>query len=209
MKNIHQIYHPLIEHKLSILRDIHTDPFQFRMLIDEITHLMVFEACRDLCLKQTEVTTPITKTLAKKLDEKVMICPILRAAIGMLDGVYKLIPDASVGFLGFQRNEESLEAEFYFAKLPQDANTRTAIVIDPMFATGGTAITAASYLQKIGIKKIKFISIISAPQGLEKFSSKFPDIPVYVAKIDETLNEHGYIVPGLGDAGDRIFNTIK
>ena len=176
MNNIHKICHPLIEHKLSILRDIKTDPFQFRMLIDEITHLMVFEACRDLNLKDIEVTTPITKTKAKKLDEKIMICPILRAAIGMLDGVYKLIPDASVGFLGFQRNEETLEAEFYFAKLSQDANTRTAIVIDPMFATGSTAITAVEYLQKIGVKKIKFISIISAPQAVSYTHLTLPTI---------------------------------
>lgn len=209
MKNIHHIKHPLIEHKLTILRDKKTDPFQFRMLIDEITYLMVFESCRDFELKDIEVVTPLIPTIGKKLDTKIMICPILRAAIGMLDGVFKLIPDASVGFLGFQRNEKTLETEFYFAKLPKDASTRTAIIIDPMFATGGTALTAVKYLKELGVKDIKFISIIAAPEGLKKFSEIYPDVPVYVAAIDEKLNENGYILPGLGDAGDRVFNTLN
>ena len=136
-----------------------------------------------------------------------MICPILRAALGMLDAVFKIIPDASVGFLGIQRNEESLKPEFFYAKLPQDYKDRTAIIIDPMFATGGTAIDAVRFLKEKGIKNIKFISIIAAPEGLKKFSEIYPDVPVYVAAIDEKLNEKGYIVPGLGDAGDRVFNT--
>lgn len=208
MQNIKLISHPLIEHKLTILRDINTDPFQFRMLVDEITYLMLFEASRDFLLKDTEVTTPVATTKSKKLAEKIMICPVLRAALGMLDSVFKLIPDASVGFLGFQRNEKTLEAEFYYAKLPKDHAERTAIIIDPMFATGGTAIDAVKFLKSKGVEKIKFISILAAPEGLNRFSEVYPDVEVYTAAIDKGLNEKGYIVPGLGDAGDRVFNTL-
>ncbi|ANE33211.1 uracil phosphoribosyltransferase [Campylobacter hyointestinalis] len=208
MQNIKLISHPLIEHKLTILRDINTDPFQFRMLVDEITYLMLFEASRDFLLKDTEVTTPVATTKSKKLAGKIMICPVLRAALGMLDSVFKLLPDASVGFLGFQRNEKTLEAEFYYAKLPKDHAERTAIIIDPMFATGGTAIDAVKFLKSKGVEKIKFISILAAPEGLNRFSEVYPDVEVYTAAIDKGLNEKGYIVPGLGDAGDRVFNTL-
>jgi len=168
---------------------------------------MLFEATRDLPLKDTTVKTPVATTTAKKLDTKLMICPILRAALGMLDGIFKLIPDASVGFLGFQRNEETLEPEFYYAKLPADHTERTAIIIDPMFATGGTAIDAVNFLKEKGVKDIRFLAIVAAPEGIEKFSQAHPDVPVYIAAVDEKLNENGYIVPGLGDAGDRVFNT--
>lgn len=207
MKNINIIKHPLIEHKLSILRDEKTDPFHFRLLVDEISYLMLFEATRDLPLKSTTVQTPVAKADCKKLDTKLMICPILRAALGMLDGIFKLIPDASVGFLGFQRNEKTLEAEFYYAKLPSDHKERTAIIIDPMFATGGTAIDAVNFLKEKGVKDIRFIALVAAPEGVEKFSKIHHDVPVYIAAMDEKLNENGYIVPGLGDAGDRVFNT--
>lgn len=207
MKNVKLIKHPLIEHKLAILRDINTQPFQFRMLIDEISYLMMFEATRDLALREVSITTPVTQTNAKKLATKIMICPILRAALGMLDSVFKLIPDASVGFLGFQRNEKTAEAEFFYAKLPADHKNRTAIIIDPMFATGGTAIDAVKFLKENGVEDIKFISIISAPEGLKRFNEVYPDIEVYTAAIDERLNDKNYIVPGLGDAGDRVFNT--
>lgn len=208
MDNVTVIHHPLIEHKLSILRDEKTDPFHFRLLVDEISYLMLFEAARDLPLRDVQVQTPVAKANAKKLDTKIMICPILRAALGMLDGIFKLMPDASVGFLGFQRNEKTLEAEFYYAKLPKDYASRTAIIIDPMFATGGTAIDAVNFLKNKGIKDIRFIALVSAPEGLEKFSKIHPDVKVYTAHIDEGLNENGYIVPGLGDAGDRVFNTV-
>ncbi|HIP30876.1 MAG TPA: uracil phosphoribosyltransferase [Sulfurospirillum arcachonense] len=207
MKNVHVINHPLIEHKLSILRDEKTDPFHFRLLVDEISYLMLFEATRELPLKDVDVKTPVAVAHAKKLDTKLMICPILRAALGMLDGIFKLIPDASVGFLGFQRNEETLQPEFYYAKLPEDHKERTAIIIDPMFATGGTAIDAVNFLKEKGVKDICFIAIVAAPEGIKKFSEIHPDVPVYIAAIDEKLNENGYIVPGLGDAGDRVFNT--
>ncbi len=208
MDNVTVIKHPLIEHKLSILRDEKTDPFHFRLLVDEISYLMLFEATRDLPLRDTTVQTPVALAHTKKLDTKLMICPILRAALGMLDGIFKLIPDASVGFLGFQRNEKTLEAEFYYAKLPSDHKERTAIIIDPMFATGGTAIDAVNFLKERGIKDIRFIALVSAPEGLEKFSKIHPDVKVFTACIDDGLNENGYIVPGLGDAGDRVFNTI-
>jgi len=207
MKNVHVIQHPLIEHKLSILRDKKTESFQFRLLVDEISYLMLFEATRDLPLKNVKVQTPVAIGDCKKLDTKLMICPILRAALGMLDGIFKLIPDASVGFLGFQRNEKTLEAEFYYAKLPEDYKQRTAIIIDPMFATGGTAIDAVNFLKEKGVKDIRFIALVCAPEGIEAFSSIHPDVQVYTACIDEKLNEKGYIVPGLGDAGDRVFNT--
>jgi len=168
---------------------------------------MLFEATRDLPLKPVEVQTPVAVAKAQKLATSVMICPILRAALGMLDGIFKLIPDASVGFLGFQRNETTLEAEFYYAKLPADHASRTAIIIDPMFATGGTAIDAVNFLKAKGVKDIRFLALVSAPEGLNKFAAVHPDVPVYTACIDEKLNENGYIVPGLGDAGDRVFNT--
>ncbi|EAH6860164.1 uracil phosphoribosyltransferase [Campylobacter coli] len=208
MKNIHHICHPLIEHKLGFLRDKETKPFHFRMLIDEISTFLLFEATKDLCLKEAQIQTPVANAKVKRLDEKIMICPILRAALGMLDSIFRLIPDASVGFLGFVRNEKTLKADFYFQKLPKDAKERTAIVIDPMFATGGTAIDACNFLKDQGVKKIKFISILAAPQGLEKFAKIHSDVELYIASIDESLNEKGYIIPGLGDAGDRVFNTL-
>ena len=208
MKNVRLISHPLIEHKLAILREKKTEPFQFRMLVDEIIHLMIFEATRDLALRDVSVQTPVAQAQAKKLATQVMICPILRAALGMLDSVFTIIPDASVGFLGFQRNEKTAEAEFFYAKLPRDAKNRLAIIIDPMFATVGTAIDAVKFLRENGIKQIKFISIIAAPEGLKRFSEVYPDVEVYTAAIDERLNEKNYIVPGLGDAGDRVFNTL-
>lgn len=208
MNNVHVIKHPLIDHKLSILRDERTEPFQFRLLVDEISYLILFEATRDLPLRDVKVKTPVAVADAQKLDVKIMICPILRAALGMLDSVFKLIPDASVGFLGFQRNEKTLEAEFYYAKLPSDHIERTAIIIDPMFATGGTAIDAVNFLKKKGVQDIRFLCLVAAPEGLKKFHEIHPDVPVYTACIDDGLNENGYIVPGLGDAGDRVFNTL-
>jgi len=208
LPNVRLVSHPLIEHKLAILRDASTPTFQFRMLVDEISHLMIFEATRDLALKDVSVQTPVAQAQAKKLATKVMICPILRAALGMLESVFKIIPNASVGFLGFQRNEKTAQAEFFYAKLPADARERVAIVIDPMFATGGTAIDAVKFLREKGVKRIKFISVIAAPEGLKRFSEIYPDVSVYTAAIDEKLNEKNYIVPGLGDAGDRVFNTL-
>ena len=207
MKNIFLVDHPLIKHKLAILRDEKTESFHFRSLVDEISYLLLFEATRDLPLRDVKVKTPIAMADANKLSKGVMICPILRAALGMLDSVFKLIPDASVGFLGFQRDEKNLEANFFYEKLPNDHKDRVTIVIDPMFATGGTAISAVSFLKSKGVSDIRFLSIVSTPYGLEKFSKIHHDVKVYVASIDEGLDDKGYIVPGLGDAGDRVFNT--
>lgn len=207
MQNIKLIKHPLIEHKLSILRDKRTEPFQFRHLVDEITYLMMFNACNDFDLKAIDVETPVAIAHCKKLKTKVMICPILRAALGMLESVFQLIPDASVGFLGFERNEETGNPQLYYHKFPKDYKDRVALIIDPMFATGGTAIDAVNLLKERGVKKIKFISIVAAPEGLERFSKIHPDVEVYTAAIDDGLNEKLYITPGLGDAGDRVFNT--
>lgn len=209
MKNIHVISHPLVEHKLSILRDEKTESFQFRSLVDEISYLLLFEATRDLPLRDVNIKTPVAIAKSKKLSKGIMICPILRAALGMLDSVFKLIPDASVGFLGFQRNEKTLKAEFYYEKLPNDYAKRTAIIIDPMFATGGTAIDAVSFLKSKGVSDIRFLTIVAAPIGLENFTKIHPDVQVFTACIDIGLNEKGYIVPGLGDAGDRVFNTTS
>jgi len=181
LPNVRLVSHPLIEHKLAILRDASTPTFQFRMLVDEISHLMIFEATRDLALKNVSVQTPVAQAQAKKLATKVMICPILRAALGMLESVFKIIPNASVGFLGFQRNENP---------------------------TAVAAVYAVEFLREKGVKRIKFISVIAAPEGLKRFSEIYPDVSVYTAAIDERLNEKNYIVPGLGDAGDRVFNTL-
>ena len=181
---------------------------------DRVTWAASQEDERDLYRAQREILLDpndpqvVAQAQAKKLATKVMICPILRAALGMLDSVFTIIPDASVGFLGFQRNEKTAEAEFFYAKLPRDAKNRLAIIIDPMFATGGTAIDAVKFLRENGIKQIKFISIIAAPEGLKRFSEVYPDVEVYTAAIDERLNDKNYIVPGLGDAGDRVFNTL-
>lgn len=208
MNNLNIISHPLIEHKLAILRDENTKSFHFRMLIDEISSYLIYEATKDLKLKDIQINTPVAKASVKKIYEKIMICPILIAALGMLDSVFRLIPDASVGFLGFARNEKTLESKFYFQKLPKDANLRTAIVIDPMFATGSTAIKACDFLKEKGIKNIKFISLVASLIGIENFNKFHKDVKIYVASVDECLNENGYIVSGLGDAGDKVFNTL-
>ncbi|KAA6225090.1 MULTISPECIES: uracil phosphoribosyltransferase [unclassified Campylobacter] len=209
MKNVHLINHALVSHKLSILRSELTKPNEFRMLINELTCFLLMETTRNLTLKESVIQTPLCKTKVLVLNEKIMLCPILRAGLGMLDSALNLIPNASVGFLGFKRDEISLKPDFYFHNFPNDAKNRTCIVIDPMLATGGTAINACDFLKKEGIKKIIYLSIIAAPEGLEAFSSAHSDIEFFVASIDEKLNSQGYILPGLGDAGDRIFNTMS
>lgn len=207
MKNITQINHPVIEHKMSILRDERTPPEQFRQIVKDISRFLIYEASRELSVKQIVIKTPVATAKVQELDVKIMICPVIRAAVGMLDGMLEVLPDASVGYLGYQRNEDTLKPEFFYAKLPKDHMDRTAILIDPMFATGGTAIASVKYLLGNGVKKIIFISIVSAPEAISKFTEVYPDIPIITAQIDEKLNDKGYIVPGLGDAGDRIYNT--
>lgn len=203
-----EIKHPLIEHKLTHLRDKNTDTKTFRENLNEIAKLMVYETTKDLELEEVEVETPIQKTKAYVLKDKaVAVVPILRAGLGMVDGILSLIPTAKVGHIGVYRNEETMKPVYYYCKLPLDIKDRQVILVDPMLATGGSAIYAIDYLKKEGVKDITFMCLISAPEGLAKVQEVHPDVPIYTAKIDEKLDENCYIVPGLGDCGDRIFGT--
>ncbi len=200
--------HPLIQHKLSILRNKKTSSMEFRTLISEISTLMCYEATRDLPLEDVEIETPICKMTAKQISgKKLAIVPILRAGLGMVEGVSSLIPAARIGHIGLYRDEETLTPVEYYCKLPKDIDERDVIVVDPMLATGGSAIDAVSQIKLRNPRSIRFMGIIAAPEGIEAFTKAHPDVNVYVAALDEKLNEKGYIVPGLGDAGDRIFGT--
>lgn len=200
--------HPLIQHKLSILRDKNTGSKEFRALIAEIATLICYEATRDLPLEDIEIETPIAPMTAKTIaGKKLAIVPILRAGLGMVDGMLTLLPAARVGHIGLYRDPETLQPVEYYCKLPADIGEREVIVVDPMLATGGSAIDAITQIKKRGPKRIKFLGIIAAPEGLKALSEKHPDVDIYVAALDEKLNKNGYIIPGLGDAGDRIFGT--
>ena len=202
------ISHPLIQHKLSILRREDTSTKDFRELVNEIAMLMGYEVSRDLPLEEVEIQTPITKTTQKQLSgKKLAIVPILRAGIGMVDGLLSLVPAAKVGHIGMYRDEETLEPVEYLVKLPEDIDQRQIFVVDPMLATGGSAILAVNSLKKRGAANIKFVCLVAAPEGVKKLQEAHPDIDIYTASLDEKLNEHGYIVPGLGDAGDRLIGT--
>ena len=202
------ISHPLIQHKLSILRREDTSTKDFRELVNEIAMLMGYEVSRDLPLEEVEIQTPITKTVQKQLSgKKLAIVPILRAGIGMVDGFLSLVPAAKVGHIGMYRDEETLEPVEYLVKLPEDIDQRQIFVVDPMLATGGSAILAVDSLKKRGAANIKFVCLVAAPEGVKKLQDAQPDIDIYTASLDEKLNENGYIVPGLGDAGDRLFGT--
>lgn len=207
-QNIHIMDHPLIQHKLSILRDKETGTKQFRELVSEIATLMCYEATRDLPLAEVDVETPICPTKTKVIaGRKLAFVPILRAGLGMVDGVLSLLPSAKVGHIGLYRDPDTKEPVEYYCKLPADLPERDVIVLDPMLATGGSAIDAVNQIKKRTPHRIKFMCIIAAPEGLEAFSKAHPDVPVYCASLDSHLNENCYIVPGLGDAGDRIFGT--
>ena len=200
--------HPLIQHKVTLLRDKNTSSKQFRELIKEITEFMVYEATRDLPLCEVDVETPITTAKSKVIaGRKLAFVPILRAGLGMVDGGLELIPSARVGHIGMYRDEETLIPQPYYCKLPSDIHNRDVIVLDPMLATGGSAVDAITQIKSRGPRSIKFMCIIAAPEGLETLTKKHPDVQVYCASLDQCLNEKGYIVPGLGDAGDRIFGT--
>ena len=202
------ISHPLIQHKLSILRLEDTSTNDFRELVNEIAMLMGYEVSRDLPLEEVEIQTPIIKTVQKQLSgKKLAIVPILRAGIGMVDGFLSLVPAAKVGHIGMYRDEETLEPVEYLVKLPEDIDQRQIFVMDPMLATGGSAILAVDSLKKRGAANIKFVCLVAAPEGVKKLQDAHPDIDIYTASLDERLNENGYIVPGLGDAGDRLFGT--
>ena len=200
--------HPMIEHKISILRSKTTSTKEFRELISEIATILCLETLKDAPLKEIEVETPITKTKGHIIDENAYaFVPILRAGLGMVDGVLTLMPNAKIGHIGLYRNEETLEPVEYYCKLPKHIEDKTVIVLDPMLATGGSGSAAITMLKKRGVKKIKFLCVIAAPVGIKKIQEDHPDVTIYVAKLDEKLNDIGYIVPGLGDAGDRIFGT--
>lgn len=202
------ISHPLIQHKLSILRREDTSTKDFRELVNEIAMLMGYEVSRDLPLEEVEIQTPIIKTVQKQLSgKKLAIVPILRAGIGMVDGFLSLVPAAKVGHIGMYRDEETLEPVEYLVKLPEDIDQRQIFVMDPMLATGGSAILAVDSLKKRGAANIKFVCLVAAPEGVKKLQDAHPDIDIYTASLDERLNENGYFVPGLGDAGDRLFGT--
>lgn len=203
-----QLNHPLIEHKLAILRDKRTGTKEFRELVEEIAMFLCYEAMKDATLEKVEIETPIEKMQTGKLDEdKYAFVPILRAGMGMLDGVITVVPNAKIGHIGMYRDEATFEPVNYFFKVPKDIQNREVIILDPMLATGGSAIDAIDLLKSKGVKKIKFLCIIAAPEGIEKVETKYPDVQIYCAHIDSHLNENKYIVPGLGDAGDRIFGT--
>lgn len=200
--------HPLVQHKVSILRDKNTNTKDFRELANEIAMLMAFEATRDLPLTEVEVETPICKTKTKMLTgHAIGIVPILRAGLGMVDGILSLVPNAKVGHIGLYRDPETKKPVEYYCKLPVDATERDFLVLDPMLATGGSAIAAINFMKQRGVKNIKFLCLIAAPYGIEKLTQAHPDVDVFVASVDEKLNDHCYIVPGLGDAGDRLFGT--
>lgn len=202
-----EINHPLIQHKLTILRNIGTDTKDFRENLNEIAKLMTYEATKNLKLEETEVTTPLMSTIGHTLQDRLAIVPILRAGLGMVDGIQDLIPTAKVGHIGVYRNEETLEPVYYYCKLPVDITSRKVIVVDPMLATGGSAVYAINYLKSEGVKDIIFMCLVAAPEGIAKLLNKHPDVSIYTAKIDQGLTKEGYIYPGLGDCGDRIFGT--
>ena len=200
--------HPLIQHKLSILRETGTSVKEFRELVSEIAMLMCYEATRDLPLEDVEIETPVAKATVKRLaGKKLAIIPILRAGLGMVDGMLRMIPAAKVGHVGLYRDPKTLEPVEYYCKLPPDIAERDVIIVDPMLATGGSAAAAAALMKKHGCKHIKLMCIIAAPEGVKAMQEAHPDVDIFAAALDDHLNEHGYIVPGLGDAGDRIFGT--
>ncbi|WP_373600427.1 uracil phosphoribosyltransferase [Paraclostridium bifermentans] len=200
--------HPLIQHKLTLMRDKNTGSKDFRELLTEITMLMGYEITRDLPLEDIEIETPVVKTTAKVIaGKKLGIVPILRAGLGMVDGLVNLIPAAKVGHVGLYRDPETLQPVEYYCKFPQDIHEREMIVVDPMLATGGSAVAAIDVLKRDGAKVIKLVNLVASPEGIAEVQKYHPDVDIYVASIDEKLNDHGYIVPGLGDAGDRLFGT--
>lgn len=206
--NVFVFDHPLIKHKVSILRDKKTGMKEFRELVEEITTIMTYESMRDVQLEPVEVDTPLEKTTQWRVpEESIAIVPILRAGLGMVNGVHKVFPTARVGHIGMYRDEETLEPHEYYCKLPDGIENKTVFLVDPMLATGGSACDALTALKKRGVMKIKFMAIIAAPQGIEAVTKAHPDVPVYISTVDRCLNENGYILPGLGDAGDRLFGT--
>jgi len=208
MSKVHVFDHPLIQHKLSLMRDVKTGAKEFRELLEEISMLMVYEVTRDLPTEEVEIETPICTCKTKMLSgKKLGIVPILRAGLGMVDGVLRMVPAARIGHIGLYRDPETLEPVEYYCKLPIDSEKRELLVLDPMLATGGSASAAISFIKKRGCNNIRLVNLIAAPEGIARIQKDHPDVDIYVAGLDEKLNDHGYIVPGLGDAGDRLFGT--
>ena len=202
------VEHPLLQHKISLLRNKQTGTKEFRDLVGEVATLLCYEATRDLPLEDVEIKTPITTGTFKALaGKKVAIVPVLRAGLGMVDGILNLLPAAKVGHIGLYRDPDTLEPVEYYCKMPNDIAEREVIILDPMLATGGSASAAIQFIKSYDVKRIKLMNIIAAPEGVERVHRDHPDVDIYVAAVDEKLNDHGYIVPGLGDAGDRIFGT--
>lgn len=206
-QNLNIVRHPLIQNKLTYLRDKNTDNQDFRLILEELTTLMVYEITRSYPLKETEVETPLEKTTSQTLATKVALVPILRAGVGMLEGVLNLLPKAKVGHIGLYRDHETLEPVEYYKKLPQPLSEFQTIVVDPMLATGGTAKTGVELVKEEGGQNVQFLCLVAAPEGIQNFSEKHPNVPIYTAAVDDKLDEKGYIHPGLGDAGDRLFGT--
>lgn len=208
MGKVHVFNHPLIQHKLSIMRDKTTGTKEFRELLEEISMLMIYEVTRDLPTEEVEVETPITVCKSQVLSgKKLGIVPILRAGLGMVDGITRLIPAAKVGHIGLYRDPNTLQPVEYYCKLPADSEQRELIVVDPMLATGGSASAAITFIKKRNCTNIRLVNLIAAPEGVQRVQQDHPDVDIFVAALDEKLNDHGYIVPGLGDAGDRLFGT--
>ncbi len=208
MANVFVMDHPLIQHKVGVLRNKETGSKEFRELVNEIAMLMCYEATRNLEMEDVEIETPIRNTIVKRISGKTLgIVPILRAGLGMVDGMLNLVPTAKVGHIGLYRDPETLNPVEYYCKLPYDASERDLFVLDPMLATGGSAAAAIQFIKEKGAKKIYFMCLLAAPEGLKRLQEAHPDVDIYVASLDERLNDHGYIVPGLGDAGDRLFGT--
>lgn len=208
MSKVYEMNHPLIKHKLTFIRDKNTGSKEFRELVKEVAMLMAYEVTRNLELEEIEIETPVSKTKSQIISgKKLGIVPILRAGLGMVDGMLNLIPSAKVGHVGLYRDPETLEPVEYYCKMPTDIEERELIVLDPMLATGGSAIAAIGFLKDRGASTIKFMCLIASPEGIEALQKAHPDVDVYVGNIDEKLNDHAYIVPGLGDAGDRLYGT--
>jgi uracil phosphoribosyltransferase len=207
-ENVVVVDHPLVQHKLGLLRDKTTPTQVFRQLVDELTLLLTYEATKDMATEESEIETPLERTTVQRISgKKVAVCPILRAGVGMLDGVLSLISGARVGFIGLYRNEDTLEPVEYYVKLPQDIAERDVLILDPMLATGNSTAAAVATVKRAGAHSIRLIAIIAAPEGIERLQSEHPDVAIVVAGIDRELNERGFIVPGLGDAGDRLYGT--
>ncbi len=208
MSKVYVMDHPLIQHKVGIIRREEVGSKDFRQMISEIAMLMCYESTRNLKLQDVKIKTPICETVAKELaGKKLAVVPILRAGLGMVEGMLAMIPAAKVGHIGLYRDPETLEPVEYYCKLPSDCNEREVYVVDPMLATGGSCVAAIQMLKEKGVKNIHFMCIIAAPEGVERLQKEHPDVDIYIAALDEKLNDHGYIIPGLGDAGDRIFGT--